>query len=103
MGHLSRKQNLSLYFTLFPTSQPSENDGSMFISQAVRKATGKCHETMTRQSWDVPEYVGQEALVCLVDSSAGWGHINFHDLAPFAHLADFSSILFPTKAPVHKL
>jgi len=50
-------------------------------NQVVKKTTGKCTETMTRQSWDARHYVGKEARVRLVDiSSAGWGHINFDDL-----------------------
>ncbi|XP_078363800.1 uncharacterized protein LOC144648022 [Oculina patagonica] len=50
-------------------------------SQVVRRATGKCRETMAREAWDVQEFIGQRACVKLVDaSSGGWGHINFDDL-----------------------
>ncbi|KAL9979435.1 hypothetical protein ACROYT_G017106 [Oculina patagonica] len=50
-------------------------------SQVVRSTTGKCIETMVRETWDVQEFVGQRAHVKLVDhSSGGWGHINFDDL-----------------------
>ncbi|KAK2568307.1 putative glycosyl hydrolase ecdE [Acropora cervicornis] len=49
--------------------------------KVVKTATGACHETMTRQTWDVQNYTGQIARVKLVDSSSGsWGHINFDDL-----------------------
>ena len=51
------------------------------VFQVVRRATGKCTETMSRESWDVHEYVGQLARLRLVDaSSGGWGHINFDDM-----------------------
>lgn len=51
------------------------------ILQAVRQATGNCHETMTRKTWDVAAFVAQLARVRLVDVSSGaWGHINFDDL-----------------------
>ncbi len=49
--------------------------------ETVLKATGKCKETMERQTWDVSPYVGQTAQIRLVDaSSGGWGHINFDDV-----------------------
>ncbi|PFX24481.1 hypothetical protein AWC38_SpisGene10914 [Stylophora pistillata] len=50
-------------------------------NKVVRKETGKCHETMTRQFWFVEDFIGQHAQLKLVDfSSGGWGHINFDDL-----------------------
>ncbi|PFX24483.1 uncharacterized protein LOC111331624 isoform X1 [Stylophora pistillata] len=49
--------------------------------KVVKRATGKCHETMTRKFWDVRAFIGKSARVKLVDfSSGGWGHINFDDL-----------------------
>ena len=49
--------------------------------QVIKSATGKCTETMIRETWDVGAFVGQRARVKLVDfSSGGWGHINFDDL-----------------------
>ncbi|MBN2569960.1 MAG: hypothetical protein JXB42_11075 [Deltaproteobacteria bacterium] len=49
--------------------------------EAVLKATGKCTETMERQTWDVSPYIGQNAQIRLIDaSSGGWGHINFDDV-----------------------
>ena len=51
------------------------------LFQVVRKATGECHETMTRKFWEVGEFIGRTAEVKLVDFSSGsWGHINFDDL-----------------------
>ena len=36
---------------------------------------------MSRESWDVQEFIGQLGHVKLIDnSSGGWGHINFDDL-----------------------
>ncbi|KAL9978356.1 hypothetical protein ACROYT_G015857 [Oculina patagonica] len=50
-------------------------------NKVVKQDTGKCHETMTRKTWDVTAFVGQRARVKLVDFSSGsWGHINFDDL-----------------------
>lgn len=47
----------------------------------VRKATGRCNETMSRVRWSVSEFIGSTAQVRVVDqSSGGWGHINFDDL-----------------------
>lgn len=49
--------------------------------QVVRKATGKCTETMERVRFDVSTFMGRSAQIRLVDeSSGGWGHINFDDL-----------------------
>lgn len=51
-------------------------DGSV-----VNKATGKCHESMERKSFDVAKYKGKYAQIRLVDESrGGWGHINFDDI-----------------------
>lgn len=51
------------------------------IFQVVKSITGKCSETMVRETWDFEEFVGQRAQVNLIDaSSGGWGHINFDDL-----------------------
>ena len=36
---------------------------------------------MSRESWDVHEYVGQLARLRLVDAGSGsWDHINFDDM-----------------------
>lgn len=35
---------------------------------------------MTRETWDVQNYIGQIARVKLVDGSGWFGHINFDDL-----------------------
>ena len=53
----------------------------LLVLQAVRNATGGCHETMTSESWNVEEFVGKNAQVKLIDNSpGGWDHINFDDL-----------------------
>ncbi len=46
--------------------------------QVVRRATGKCSESMSAHEWDVTEFQNQIAQIRLIDnSSGGWGHINF--------------------------
>ena len=68
-----------LFFKLLSCSLKHSFFHSVF--QVVKRATGKCHETMTREFWDVSDYVGKEAQLKLIDkSSSGWGHINFDDL-----------------------
>jgi TolB-like protein len=50
-------------------------------SRVIHSATGKCNESMSRQSWDVSQHIGKSARIRLVDhSSGGWGHINFDDV-----------------------
>lgn len=49
--------------------------------RVVDKATGKCTETMARDSFPVAKYLGKTAQIRLVDDSrGGWGHINFDDV-----------------------
>ncbi|WDP90395.1 MAG: hypothetical protein HUN04_12095 [Desulfobacter sp.] len=49
--------------------------------KAVKKATGKCRETLSPVKWDVSAFQGRSAQVRIVDqSSGGWGHINFDGL-----------------------
>ena len=49
--------------------------------RVVRKATGKCNETMQSMQWDVRPFLGQTAQIRIVDlSSGGWGHINIDDI-----------------------
>jgi len=49
--------------------------------RVVDRATGKCTETMARDSFPVAQYVGRTAQIRLIDeSSGGWGHINFDDI-----------------------
>jgi hypothetical protein len=47
--------------------------------QAIRRATGRCTETMRRVTWNVAEYQGQAAVLRLADLSSvsPWGHLNF--------------------------
>ena len=48
--------------------------------KVVRRATGKCTETMERKHWDTTSFIGNKAYVKLIDRSSGaWGHINFDD------------------------
>lgn len=48
--------------------------------RVVDRVTGKCTETMARDSFPVAKYRGRSAQIRLVDeSSSGWGHINFDD------------------------
>ncbi|KAL3484166.1 glycosyl hydrolase family protein [Aspergillus germanicus] len=45
-------------------------------TQAVRTATGRNEEKLLPQTWDVTEYIGQTAVLEIVDSqTGGWGHI----------------------------
>jgi len=46
----------------------------------VLRETGGCHETMRERIWDVSEYIGKRAQLCLIDhgsASDAFGHINF--------------------------
>lgn len=45
-------------------------------TQAVRTATGRNEERLLPQTWDVTEYMGQTAVIEIVDQqTGGWGHI----------------------------
>lgn len=45
--------------------------------QVVRTATGRNNERLEPVSWDVSEFLGQEAHLEIIDHhSGGWGHIN---------------------------
>lgn len=49
--------------------------------RVVDKVTGKCTETMERDTFPVSKYRGRSAQIRLIDnSSGGWGHINFDDM-----------------------
>ena len=53
-----------------------EIDGDMVLT-----ATGLNTETLARQSWDISELKGEEAVIRLYDLNAGgWGHLNFDDI-----------------------
>jgi hypothetical protein len=48
---------------------------------SVIKTTGRCTESMHRESWDVRKYKGRTGQIRVVDaSSANWGHINFDEV-----------------------
>ncbi|KAJ0417657.1 glycosyl hydrolase family protein [Aspergillus carlsbadensis] len=45
-------------------------------TQAVRTATGRNEEKLLPRTWDVTEYIGQTAVLEIVDQqTGGWGHI----------------------------
>lgn len=49
----------------------------MVGDKEVRKAVGSNAEKLKIRSWDVAEFVGQEAQIKIVDThKAGWGHVN---------------------------
>ena len=49
--------------------------------EATQVATGKCNETMRRETWDVSRYMGKTAQIRIVDdATGGWGHINVDDI-----------------------
>jgi len=49
--------------------------------EVVFHATGANTGTMRRVEWDVSEYIGQTAVIQIVDENTGdWGHINCDDV-----------------------
>ena len=63
-------------------------------NKVVRRATGKCTETMERRSWELREFIGRRAFIRLVDrSSGGWGHINFDDFAGDMEFCEGDSLM----------
>lgn len=56
---------------------PGQECLNLLISNAVVKtATGGNSETLTPQQWDVSAYLGQTAILQVVDSATGsWGHV----------------------------
>lgn len=57
---------------------PGQECMNLLVSNVVvRTATGGNSEALTRQQWDVSAYLGQTAIIWIVDSATGsWGHIN---------------------------
>jgi len=57
---------------------PGQECMNLIISNAVVKtATGANNEALSPQQWDVSAYLGQTAILQIVDSATGgWGHIN---------------------------
>lgn len=48
--------------------------------EVIFHATGANTETMRRAEWDVSEYIGQTAVIQIIDENTGdWGHINCDD------------------------
>ncbi|MDD9303035.1 MAG: hypothetical protein HUK40_12140 [Desulfobacter sp.] len=60
---------------------PDKETVSLVVEgKTIFSATGKNNETMTRKIWDVSEYKGKTAKICIKDNHAGgWGHINADD------------------------
>ncbi|KFA80736.1 hypothetical protein S40288_10028 [Stachybotrys chartarum IBT 40288] len=49
--------------------------------QVVRTATGRNEELLIRQTWDVTQYIGQTAVIEIVDQlTGGWGHVLVDDI-----------------------
>jgi fructan beta-fructosidase len=57
---------------------PGQECMNLLISNVVvRTATGANNEALISQQWDVSAYLGQTAIIQIVDSATGsWGHIN---------------------------
>jgi fructan beta-fructosidase len=56
--------------------------------QVVDSATGQDNEFLNWTSWNVSQYIGQNAQIEIVDeSSGGWGHINADDFVGAASAA----------------
>lgn len=57
---------------------PGQESMNLMISNVlVKSATGANNEALTQQQWDVSAYLGQTAIIQIVDMATGsWGHIN---------------------------
>lgn len=54
-------------------------------------ATGSNNELLVPETWDVTAFIGQVAVIEIVDSlTGGWGHINIDEIA----FSDPSDIVF---------
>lgn len=62
----------------------------------VRTATGEDRERLNWKNWDLTEFIGQQALIEIVDShTGGWGHVNID------HILMADSIIAPEPDPAH--
>ena len=61
---------------------PGQECLNLIISNlVVRTATGANNEALSPQQWDVSAYLGQTAVIQIVDSATGgWGHINLDQI-----------------------
>ncbi|HIE51465.1 MAG TPA: hypothetical protein EYP85_06870 [Armatimonadetes bacterium] len=73
-----RIQHRYLGFLIGGGKHPGETCINLLVDgKVVRTATGQNRERLEPHAWDVSEFVGQEAVLQIVDRhSGGWGHIN---------------------------
>ena len=57
---------------------PGQECMNLMISNVlVKSATGANNEALTPQQWDVSTYLGQTAIIQIIDTATGsWGHVN---------------------------
>ncbi|MDP9983959.1 levanase [Pseudarthrobacter oxydans] len=74
-GHLTLDHVMLTDTAAVPRSD-EETVNLVINGEVVRTATGSNSETLDWASWDVKEFVGQEAHIKVVDNNRfGWGHI----------------------------
>jgi levanase len=74
-GHLTLDHVMLTDTAAVPRSD-EESVNLVINGQVVRSATGNDSETLDWASWNVKEFVGQEAHIKVVDNNRfGWGHI----------------------------
>ncbi len=62
--------------------------------EIVRETTGQNHPLMTREFWDVKEYLNQPAVISIIDKDKGmWGCINADDFRGYS--VPDNMLLFP--------
>ena len=71
---------------------PGQECISLIIEgQVVLTATGSNNELLVPETWDVTAFIGQVAVIEIVDSlTGGWGHINIDEIT----FSDPSDIVF---------
>lgn len=78
---------------------PGQECMNLIISNVVvRTATGTNDEALIPRQWDVSAYIGQTAVIQIVDAATGsWGHINVDQIAfADAPLPSFARQMFIT-------
>ncbi|WP_264355132.1 GH32 C-terminal domain-containing protein [Pseudarthrobacter sp. MM222] len=74
-GHLTLDHVMLTDTAAVPRSD-EESVNLVINGQVVRTATGNDSESLDRASWNVKEFVGQQAQIKVVDNNRfGWGHI----------------------------
>ncbi|MGQ9730027.1 MAG: GH116 family glycosyl-hydrolase [Candidatus Zipacnadales bacterium] len=73
-----RVEHRYIGFLIGGGNHPGQTCVNLRVGEAiVRSATGKNVERLEPVSWDVSEFIGQEAQLEIIDHhSGGWGHIN---------------------------